>query len=34
MPKNAMVSTDIGNVCSVSNCYLHFDQPRRHFSPR
>jgi sulfoacetaldehyde acetyltransferase len=26
MPKNAMVSTDIGNVCSVSNSYLHFDQ--------
>ncbi len=27
MPKNAMVSTDIGNVCSVSNSYLHFDEP-------
>jgi len=26
MPKNAMVSTDIGNVCSVSNSYLHFEQ--------
>ena len=25
MPKNAMVSTDIGNVCSVSNSYLHFE---------
>ena len=25
MPKNAMVATDIGNVCSVSNSYLHFD---------
>jgi len=25
MPKNAMVSTDIGNVCSVANSYLHFD---------
>jgi len=25
MPKDAMVSTDIGNVCSVSNSYLHFD---------
>jgi sulfoacetaldehyde acetyltransferase len=25
MPKNAMVSTDIGNVCSVSNSYLQFD---------
>lgn len=28
MPKNAMVATDIGNVCSVSNSYLRFDQPR------
>jgi sulfoacetaldehyde acetyltransferase len=26
MPKNAMVATDIGNVCSVSNSYLHFEQ--------
>ena len=26
LPKNAMVSTDIGNVCSVSNSYLKFDQ--------
>ena len=25
MPKNAMVSTDIGNVCSVANSYLHFE---------
>jgi sulfoacetaldehyde acetyltransferase len=25
MPRSAMVSTDIGNVCSVSNSYLHFD---------
>ncbi|MPZ43215.1 MAG: sulfoacetaldehyde acetyltransferase [Betaproteobacteria bacterium] len=25
MPRNAMVSTDIGNVCSVSNSYLHFE---------
>merc|ERR1711879_188922 len=28
MPKDAMVATDIGNVCSVSNSYLRFDQPR------
>ncbi len=27
MPKNAMVSTDIGNICSVSNSYLRFNQP-------
>jgi len=26
MPSNAMVSTDIGNVCSTSNGYLRFDQ--------
>jgi sulfoacetaldehyde acetyltransferase len=25
MPKNAIVSTDIGNVCSVANSYLHFE---------
>jgi len=25
-PKNAIVSSDIGNVSSVSNSYLHFDQ--------
>src|SRR5918992_3173003 len=24
MPKNAMVSTDIGNICSVANSYLRF----------
>jgi len=28
MPKSAMVSTDIGNICSVSNSYLRFDAPR------
>lgn len=26
-PVNAMVSTDIGNICSVSNSYLRFDYP-------
>jgi sulfoacetaldehyde acetyltransferase len=26
LPKNAMVSTDIGNICSVSNSYLRFNQ--------
>lgn len=25
MPANAMVATDIGNVCSVSNSYLGFE---------
>ena len=28
MPADAMVSTDIGNVCSTANSYLHFEQPR------
>jgi sulfoacetaldehyde acetyltransferase len=28
MPRGAMVSTDIGNICSVSNSYLRFEQPR------
>ena len=27
MPKNAIVSTDIGNICSVANSYLRFSQP-------
>jgi sulfoacetaldehyde acetyltransferase len=27
MPRDAMVSTDIGNICSVSNSYLRFDLP-------
>jgi sulfoacetaldehyde acetyltransferase len=26
MPKNAVVSTDIGNVCSIANSYLRFEQ--------
>lgn len=32
MPKHAMVSTDIGNICSVSNSYLRFDAPRSMFA--
>ncbi len=27
LPENAMVSTDIGNICSVSNSYLRFNKP-------
>ncbi|MEE8144130.1 MAG: sulfoacetaldehyde acetyltransferase [Kiloniellales bacterium] len=27
LPENAMVSTDIGNICSVSNSYLRFNNP-------
>ncbi len=32
MPRNAMVTTDIGNICSVSNSYLRFDKPRSLFA--
>ncbi|WP_295454304.1 sulfoacetaldehyde acetyltransferase [uncultured Thiodictyon sp.] len=32
LPANAMVATDIGNVCSVANSYLHFDGPRSFFA--
>jgi sulfoacetaldehyde acetyltransferase len=28
MPKDPMVSTDIGNICQVANSYLRFDRPR------
>jgi sulfoacetaldehyde acetyltransferase len=27
MPADAMVSTDIGNICSIANSYLRFDRP-------
>ncbi|MEP6679833.1 MAG: thiamine pyrophosphate-dependent enzyme, partial [Betaproteobacteria bacterium] len=32
LPAGAMVSTDIGNICSVSNSYLRFNQPRSMFA--
>jgi sulfoacetaldehyde acetyltransferase len=32
MPVSAMISTDIGNICSVSNSYLRFEQPRSMFA--
>lgn len=32
LPPDAMVSTDIGNICSVSNSYLRFEQPRSMFA--
>ena len=32
MPADAMVSTDIGNICSVSNSYLRFERPRSMFA--
>ncbi len=33
MPPRAMVSTDIGNINSVANSYLRFDEPRSFFAP-
>jgi sulfoacetaldehyde acetyltransferase len=32
MPDGAMVSTDIGNICSISNSYLRFKHPRSMFA--
>lgn len=32
MPDGAMVSTDIGNICSVSNSYLRFERTRSMFA--
>jgi sulfoacetaldehyde acetyltransferase len=32
MPADAMVSTDIGNICSISNSYLRFERPRSMFA--
>jgi sulfoacetaldehyde acetyltransferase len=32
MPANSMVSTDIGNICSVANSYLRFEAPRSMFA--
>ena len=32
MPKNAMVTTDIGNICSVANSYLRFEKPNSFFA--
>ena len=32
MPEDAMVSTDIGNICSVANSYLRFNQPNSMFA--
>jgi sulfoacetaldehyde acetyltransferase len=33
MPPRAMVSTDIGNIDSVANSYLRFEEPRSFFAP-
>jgi sulfoacetaldehyde acetyltransferase len=32
LPADAMVATDIGNVCSVSNSYLRFEAPQSFFA--
>ncbi len=32
MPEGAMVTTDIGNICSVANSYLSFDRPNSMFA--
>ncbi|WP_210191673.1 MULTISPECIES: sulfoacetaldehyde acetyltransferase [Rhodomicrobium] len=32
MPDGAMVTTDIGNICSVSNSYLRFEAPSSFFA--
>src|SRR5262249_41420333 len=31
MPEDAMVSTDIGNICQIANSYLKFNKPRSMF---
>lgn len=33
MPAHAMVSTDIGNINSIANSYLRFEEPRSFFAP-
>ena len=32
LPDNTIIATDIGNVSSTANAYLHFNQPRRHLA--
>jgi sulfoacetaldehyde acetyltransferase len=32
LPEGSMVSTDIGNICSVANSYLRFEKPRSMFA--
>jgi len=32
MPEDAMITTDIGNICSVANSYLRFEKPRSFFA--
>jgi sulfoacetaldehyde acetyltransferase len=32
LPVDAMVTTDIGNICSVANSYMRFEQPQSFFA--
>ncbi len=32
LPEDAMVTTDIGNICSVANSYLRFNEPKSFFA--
>ncbi len=32
IPGDALVTTDIGNICSIANGYLRFDGPRQHLA--
>ncbi len=33
LPKDAMISTDIGNNCAIGNAYPSFERSRKYFSP-
>jgi sulfoacetaldehyde acetyltransferase len=33
LPRDAMVSTDIGNICAMANSYLPFEEPRSFLAP-
>jgi sulfoacetaldehyde acetyltransferase len=33
LPEDAMVSTDIGNICAMANSYLPFEKPRSFLAP-
>ena len=33
LPPDAMVSTDIGNICAMANSYLQFEEPRSFLAP-
>ncbi|MEP3601709.1 MAG: sulfoacetaldehyde acetyltransferase [Stappiaceae bacterium] len=33
MPRDAIISTDIGNNCAIGNAYPSFDEPRKYLAP-